>query len=116
MAKASDAPTSQNPNQTQRATEETARAARRAPDRTAEAARTATQAGAEATRPGAAKPQGQMDTMLDPTSRVPKEAAGGRSKNLELMKRLAKTMMAGAREPSWKMVDWTRQAAERQAE
>ena len=116
MPKVSDTPTSQDANKTQRATERTAGAAGRAADRTTEAARTATDAGAEATRQGAEKLQGQMDTMLDTTSRVSQEAARRTSENLELMKRLAETMMAGAREASSEMVDWTRQAAERQAE
>jgi predicted O-linked N-acetylglucosamine transferase (SPINDLY family) len=116
MAKVSDAPSSQDPNQTQRATERTAGAAGSAADRTAEAARAATEAGAQATRQGAEKLQGQMDTMLGTTSRVSQEAAQRTSENLELMKRLAETMMSGAREASSEMVAWTRQASERQAE
>ncbi len=116
MAKVSDTPTSQDPDQTQRATERTAGAAGSATDQTAEAARAATDAGAEAMRQGAEKLQGQMDTMLGTTSRASQEAARRTSENLELMKRLAETMVSGARETSSEMVDWTRQAAERQAE
>jgi hypothetical protein len=44
------------------------------------------------------------------------EAARRTSENLELMKRLAETMLAGAREASSEVVEWTRQATERQAE
>ena len=44
------------------------------------------------------------------------EAARRTGENLELMKRLAETMLAGAREASSEMVEWTRQATERQAE
>jgi hypothetical protein len=116
MAKASDASTGQDPNQTQRATNETAGAAGRAAARTAEAARTATEAGAEATRQGADKLREQMDTMLGTTSRVSQEAAQRTNANLELMKRLAETMLSGVREASSETVTWTRQAAERQAE
>jgi hypothetical protein len=116
MAKVSDAPTGQDPKQTQRATDETAGAAGRAADRTAEAARTATTAGAEATRQGADKLREQMDTMLGTSSRLSQEAAQRTSANLELMKRLAETMLSGAREASSETVTWTRQAAERQAE
>jgi hypothetical protein len=116
MAKTSDAPSSQDPNQTQRATERTAGAAGSAADWTAEAARAATEAGAQATRQGAEKLQGQMDTMLGTTSRVSQEAAQRTSENLELMKRLAETMMSGVREASSEMVDWSRRASERQAE
>jgi hypothetical protein len=116
MAKVSDASTSQDADTTQRATERTADAADRAADRTAEAARTATEAGAEATRQGADKLREQMDTLLGTSSRVSQEAAQRTSANLELMKRLAETMLAGAREASSETVAWTRQAAERQAE
>jgi hypothetical protein len=116
MAKVSDASTGQDPNTTQRATERTADAAGRAADQTAEAARTATDAGAETTRQGADKLQEQMDTMLGTSSRVSQEAAQRTSANLELMKRLAETMLSGAREASSETVAWTRQAAERQAE
>ena len=116
MAKVSDASTSQDADTTQRATERTADAAGRATDQTAEAARTASDAGAEATRQGADKLREQMDTMLGTSSRVSQEAAQRTSANLELMKRLAETMLSGAREASSETVDWTRQAAERQAE
>ena len=102
----------QSSDKTQRATDQTAGAA----DRTAEAARTATEAGAEATRQGADKLREQMDTMLGTTSRVSQEAAQRTSANLELMKRLAETMLSGARETSSETVAWTRQVAERQAE
>src|SRR5687768_16702890 len=103
-AKASD--------KTQRATDQTAGAA----DRTAEAARAATDAGAEATRQGAEGLQEQMSAMLGTTGRVSQEAARRTSENLELMKRMAETMMSGAREASSETVEWTRQVAERQAE
>ena len=114
MAKVSDASTRQDADTTQRATERTADAADRAADRTA--ARTATDAGAEATRQGADKLREQMDTMLGTSSRVSQEAAQRTNANLELMKRLAETMLSGAREASSEMVAWTRQASERQAE
>jgi hypothetical protein len=116
MAKVSDASTGQDADTTQRATERTADAADRAADRTAEAARAATEAGAQATRQGADKLREQMDTMLGTTSRVSQEAAQRTNANLELMKRLAETMLSGAREASSETVTWTRQAAERQAE
>jgi hypothetical protein len=116
MAKVSDASTGQDADTTQRATERTADAAGRATDRTAEAARAATDAGAEATRQGAETLREQMDTMLGTTSRVSQEAAQRTNANLELMKRLAETMLSGAREASSETVAWTRQAAERQAE
>jgi hypothetical protein len=116
MAKVSDASTGQDPNTTQRATERTADAAGRAADQTAEAARTAADAGAETTRQGADKLQEQMNTMLGTSSRVSQEAAQRTSANLELMKRLAETMLSGAREASSETIAWTRQAAERQAE
>ena len=75
--------------------------------------RDATDAGAGAAQRGAEKLQGQM---LDATGRVSREAAQRTSENLELMKRLAETMAAGAREASAEMVAWTRQVSERQAE
>jgi hypothetical protein len=116
MAKVSDASTGQDADTTQRATERTADAAGRAADQTAEAARTAADAGAETTRQGADKLQEQMNTMLGTSSRVSQEAAQRTSANLELMKRLAETMLSGAREASSETIAWTRQAAERQAE
>jgi hypothetical protein len=116
MAKVGNAPTGQDANTTQRASERTADAAGRAADPTAEAARTATNAGAEVARQGADKLREQMDTLLGTSSRVSQEAAQRTSANLELMKRLAETMLAGAREASSETVAWTRQAAERQAE
>jgi hypothetical protein len=72
----------------------------------------------DSTKPqrGAEKLQGQADAMLDATGRVSREAAQRTSENLELMKRLAETMLAGARDASAELVAWTRQAAERQAE
>ena len=54
--------------------------------------------------------------MLGTTSRVAQEAARRTSENLELMKRLAETMLSGAQEASSEVADWTRQASERQAE
>jgi hypothetical protein len=116
MAKVGNAPTGQDANTTQRASERTADAAGRAADPTAEAARTATNAGAEVARQGADKLREQMDTLLGTSSRVSQEAAQRTSANLELMKRLAETMLSGAREASSETVAWTRQAAERQAE
>jgi hypothetical protein len=86
------------------------------PDPDSNKTQRATEAGAEATQQGAEKLQSQMDTMLDTTSRVSQEAARRTSENLELMKRLAETMMSGAQEASSEMVEWTRQASERQAE
>jgi hypothetical protein len=99
-------------NKTQQAVDKTARTA----DQTADAARVTTDAGAEATQQGAERLQGQMSGILDMTSRVSQEAARRTSENLELMKRLAETMGSGVREASSEMVDWTRQASERQAE
>ena len=54
--------------------------------------------------------------MRDTTGRVAQEAARRTSENLELMQRLAETMLAGAREASSEVAEWTRQASERQAE
>jgi cobalamin-dependent methionine synthase I len=110
MAKVGNAPTGQDANTTQRASERTADAAGRVADPTAEAARTATDAGAEAARQGADKLREQMDTLLGTSSRVSQEAAQRTSANLELMKRLAETMLSGAREASSETVEWTRQA------
>ena len=76
----------------------------------------ATGAGAGATRQGAEGLQEQMSALLGTTGRVSQEAARRTSENLELMKRMAETMMAGAREASSETVEWTRQVAERQAE
>jgi hypothetical protein len=81
-------------DKTQRATDQTAGAA----DRTAEGL------------------QEQVSALLGTTGRVSQEAARRTSENLELMKRMAETMMAGAREASSETVEWTRQVAERQAE
>jgi Phasin protein len=106
----------QEPNETQPAPDKTARAAGSAADRTADAARAATDAGAEATQQGAEKLQGQMSTMLDTTSRVSQEAVRRTSENMELMKRLAETMISGVREASSEMVEWNREASKRQAE
>ena len=89
---------------------------RRAADRTADAARTATDAGAEAVRRGAEKLQGQVDTALGAAGRASQEAARRTGENMELMKRLAETMAAGAKEAASEMVEWTRQASERQNE
>jgi hypothetical protein len=102
----------QTSDKTQRATDQTAGAA----DRTAEAARAATEAGAEATRQGAERLQEQTSAMLGTTDRVSQEAARRTSENLELMKRLAETMLSGAQEASSEIAEWTRQASERQAE
>jgi hypothetical protein len=79
----------------------------RAADRTAEA-------GAEATRQGAEKLQGQMDSMLGTAGRASQEAARRTGENMELMKRLAETMAVGAKEAASEIVEWTRQATERQ--
>src|SRR5688500_20342319 len=76
----------------------------------------AAEAGAEATRQGPEGLQEQMSALLGTTGRVSQEAARRTSENLELMKRLAETMMSGAQEASSEMAEWTRQAAERQAE
>jgi hypothetical protein len=86
------------------------------PDQPSNKTQRARDAGAEAARQGAERLQSQMDTMLGTTSRVSQEVARQTSENLELMKRLAETMLAGAREASSEVVEWTRQAAERQAE
>jgi hypothetical protein len=71
----------------------------------------------DATKPqrGAEKLQGQGDAVLDATGRISREAAQRASENLELMKRLAETMLAGARDASAELVAWTREASERQA-
>jgi hypothetical protein len=57
-----------------------------------------------------------MRSPCDATSRVSQEAARRASENLELMKRLAETMTSGVREASSEVLQWTRQASERQAE
>ena len=85
-------------------------------DRTADAARAATDAGAQAAQQGAEKLQDQMNTMLGTAGRASQEAARRTSENLELMKRLAETMASGAKEASSEIVEWTRQASERQTE
>ena len=54
--------------------------------------------------------------MLDTASRVSQEAMRRTSENLELMKRLAETMISSARQASSEMAEWTRQVSERQAE
>ena len=74
-------------------------------------------ANAEAPRQDAERLQGQQaNPMLDTASRVSQEAMRRTSENLELMKRLAETMITSAREASSEMVEWTRQVSERQAE
>jgi uncharacterized membrane protein YccC len=88
----------------------------KAADRTADAARTATEAGTEAAQQGAGKLQEQANTMLDTSGRVSQEVAQRTNENLELLRRLAETMMAGAREASTEVTEWTRQATERQTE
>jgi hypothetical protein len=85
-------------------------------DKTQRAADRTADAGAEATRQGAEKLQGQMDAMLGTAGRASQEAARRTSENMELMKRLAETMAAGTREASSEMVEWARQASERQNE
>ena len=57
-----------------------------------------------------------MSALLGTTGRVSQEAARRTSENLELMKRMAETMLSGVQEASSEMVEWTRQVAERQAE
>jgi hypothetical protein len=57
-----------------------------------------------------------MNTMLGTAGRASQEAARRTSENLELMKRLAETMASGAKEASAEIVEWTRQASERQTE
>jgi len=57
-----------------------------------------------------------MNAMLGTASRAMQEAARRTNENLELMKRLAETMAAGAREASSEIAEWTRQASERQKE
>lgn len=91
-------------------------AAEKAADRTADAARTATEAGADAAQQGTERLQGQMNTMLDTSGRVSQDVAQRTSENMDLIRRLAETMLAGAREASSEVTDWTRQASERQAE
>ncbi len=71
---------------------------------------------AEAPRQDAEGLQGQANPMLDTASRVSQEAMRRTSENLELMKRLAETMISSAREASSEMAEWTRQVSERQAE
>ena len=73
-------------------------------------------AGAEVAQQGAEKFQSQMSALRDATGRVSEEAARRASENLELMKRLAETMTSGVREASSEVLQWTRQASERQAE
>ena len=87
------------------------------PDKTRRAAAgRAADAGAEAARQGAEQLQGQMNTMLGTVGRASQEAARRTSENLELMKRLAETLASGAKEASAEIVEWTRQASERQKE
>ena len=81
----------------------------RAADRTADA-------GAQAAQQGDEKLQDQMNSMLGTAGRASQEAARLTSENMELMKRLAETMAAGAKEASSEIVDWTRRASERQSE
>src|SRR4051812_16811161 len=82
---------------------------------TADAPRTGRDAGAEAARQDAGRPQGPATPVLDTASRVSQEATRRTNENLELMKRLAETLASSVREASSETVDWTRQAAERQA-
>ena len=87
-----------------------------AADPTADGARIGRDAGAEAPRQDAERLQGQANSMFDTASRVSQEAMRRTSENLELMKRLAETMISSARQASSEMAEWTRQVSERQAE
>jgi hypothetical protein len=98
----------QDQNRTEQTTDKTASAARRAADQTATP-------GIEAAQQGGKKLQEQTNAMLGKAGRVSQEAARRTSENMELMKRLAETMLSGAKETSSEMVGWTREAAERQA-
>jgi hypothetical protein len=94
-----------------------------AAERTADATRAATDAGTDAARQGtdaaqqgAERLQAQMSSMLDVGGRASQEAARRTSENLELMRRLAETMASGVKETSSELMDWARQATERQTE
>jgi hypothetical protein len=84
--------------------------------KTQRAAERSADAGAEATRQGVERLQGQASAMLDATSNLSQEAARRTRENLELMQRLAETMASGFQEASSEMVEWVRQASERQSE
>lgn len=73
------------------------------------------QRAAGAAPPAAEAAPGQANAMLDASGRATHEIARRTSENLELMQRLAETMLSGAREASTEMVRCTRQAGERRA-
>jgi hypothetical protein len=74
---------------------------------------TAAEAGADVAQQGV---QQQMNNMADTSSRAAQEASRRAGENLELMKRLAATMASGVHAAASEVTDWSRQAAERQAE
>jgi hypothetical protein len=101
------------------AAERTADATRAAADAGTDAARQGTDAarqGTDAAQQGAERLQAQMSSMLDVGGRASQEAARRTSENLELMRRLAETMASGVKETSSELMDWARQATERQTE
>jgi hypothetical protein len=77
---------------------------------------TAAEAGADVAEQGAQRIEEQVSNMADMTGRVAQEASQRAGENLELMKRLAATMASGTQAAASEVADWSRQAAERQAE
>jgi hypothetical protein len=112
-----------NEDTTRRSAAKAREATGAAAERTADATRTAADAGTDAARQGtdaaqqgAERLQAQMSSMLDVGGRASQEAARRTSENLELMRRLAETMASGVKETSSELMDWARQATERQTE
>jgi hypothetical protein len=101
-----------------KAREATGAAAERTADATpaADAGTDAARQGTDAAQQGAERLQAQMSSMLDVGGRASQEAARRTSENLELMRRLAETMASGVKETSSELMDWARQATERQTE
>jgi hypothetical protein len=101
-----------------KAREATGAAAERTADatRAADAGTDAARQGTDAAQQGAERLQAQMSSMLDVGGRASQEAARRTSENLELMRRLAETMASGVKETSSELMDWARQATERQTE
>jgi hypothetical protein len=112
-----------NEDTTRRSAAKAREATGAAAERTADATRAAADAGTDAARQGtdaaqqgAERLQAQMSSMLDVGGRASQEAARRTSENLELMRRLAETMASGVKETSSELMDWARQATERQTE
>jgi hypothetical protein len=105
-----------NEDTTRRSAAKAREATGAAAERTADATRAAADAGTDAAQQGAERLQAQMSSMLDVGGRASQEAARRTSENLELMRRLAETMASGVKETSSELMDWARQATERQTE